>query len=635
QFAAVCYPHHEKGYRHLAYPARHSKIASHATLVWSLDLPSTSDPNRWLHQLFTERYANAAPPVSRTPNVGYMPGATRLRDWPQLPPPRLVVRRPNGDKFTMPGTVEIGGWNWYAESPVEAAYARNDTKAIQALKEDLHYLVRRARAFTVGGESCVFWDKPIEGRWKDEWGGEPVRTLHNANGFAVGIAMIDIWRHEHATHPQESASLLPYIDGIFNWARHMVWTRNEFSDVPASPFAIGATLPAVFLLDYYFTFRHRPERAERARAALDLAVSLAYRYLAAWPSDNNVFDNKDPSFLMEPNSGANWAGAPCANEVAWFLDVLAQVYVHSGDAKLGYMLRGALDRSHLLYRDEEKPALEDYDRNAFTEGWGVYGGSGPGEDHRYDYGWANDLLYAWPIGNAAARVVCGERAVLACTKTAEHFDIEDYRSDGAGAGGDFAFRIVSERKKPFDIALSYPQVNLAGKRVRVERGGKRSDWTDVTRPPHAPASLYIRGLCNGDMVIVGDPRLEAPPLEMARLFEAVTPPTANGKNGGRRAIRAAGGDEGSFDLVPLDYDTEIKADWADLDSWAGWASGLRWAFGVPFWLGDPRAADCEVARSGPIKFSRPIAGPATLFFVYAATGKDAWFSLALDNGTTS
>ncbi|MBM3890349.1 MAG: alpha/beta hydrolase, partial [Verrucomicrobia bacterium] len=267
QLVAVCYPHSEEGYRRLAYPPRQSRIASHATLMWSLDMPSTSDPNRWLHQRFTERYANAAPPVPHTPNVGYMPGATRLRDWPQLPPPRLVVRRARGDKFTVPGTVEIGGWNWYAESPVEAAYARHDTNALAALREDLNYLIQRARVFHVGGDPCIFWDKPVEGRWRDEWGGEPVRSLHNANGFAVGIAMTDLWRHEHARNPQETANLPAYIDGVYHWAKHMVWTRNEFSDVPASPFAIGATLPAVFLLDYYFTFRHTPERAARARAA--------------------------------------------------------------------------------------------------------------------------------------------------------------------------------------------------------------------------------------------------------------------------------------------------------------------------------------------------------------------------------
>ncbi|MBI5684748.1 MAG: hypothetical protein HZC54_06680 [Verrucomicrobia bacterium] len=635
QFVALCYPHDLNSYRKVAYPERRSRVASRADLFWSLNLPSTSDPNRSLHDCFQERYTDHAPRVPRTPNVGYMPGATRLNDWPALPPPRLVVRHEKGGTYEMAGTVEIGGWNWYAESPVEAAYLRYDAKAFAGLREDLDYLMAHAKTFEAGGEKCVFWEKPIEGRWKKKWGGEPVRTLHNANGFAAGIAMVDVWRHEHATNGDEAAKLLPFIDGVFNWAKHFVWSRNEFADVPASPFAIGATLPAVFLLDYHFTFRDTPERAERARAALDLAVSIAYRYLAAWAADNDKTDNEDPTFLMEPNSGQNWAGAPCANEVAWFLDVLAQVYVHSGDARLGYMLRGALDRWNLLYRDMEKPSLADYGRDAFTEGWGVYSGCGPGAGIRYDYGWANDLLYAWPISNAVARVVCGDRAALACVKTAERFDVTDYRSGGASAG-DFSFRVASERKKPFDIALSYPQVNLAAKKVVVQRGSERLDG-DVRRPPQAPASLYIRGLRDGDTVVVGEPKADAPPLAIARLLEQEPLPEAGrGKNGEfLMKLGPVSGDTGEFELLPLESDTKLTADWTKLDSWAGLPSGLRWAFGVPFWLTPMSAADGRIARRAPVKFLHGIEGPATLFLAYAATHKDAWFSLAMDNGTST
>ena len=638
QFVALCYPHDTSSYRKVAYPERRGRVTSRADLFWSLDLPSTSDPNRSLHEFFQERYVDHAPRVPHTPNVGYMPGATRLSDWPLLPPPRLIERCKEDDTYKVAGTVKVGGWDWYAESPVEAAYSRYDAKAFAGLREDLDYLMARAKTFEAGGERCVFWEKPIEGRWNDKWGGEPVRTLHNANGFAVGIAMTDVWRHEHATNPDEAAKLLPFIDGVFNWAKHFVWSRNEFADVPASPFAIGATLPAVFLLDYHFTFRHTPERAERARAALDLAVSIAYRYLAAWAADNDVTDNDDPTFLMEPNSGQGWAGAPCANEVAWFLDTLAQVYVHSGDARLGYMLRGALDRWNLLYRDMEKPSLSDYDRNAFTEGWGVYSGCGPGDGVRSDVGWADPLLYAWPISNAVARVVCGDRAVLACVKTAERFDVTDYRSGGAGgdSAGDFSFRVVSERKTPFDIALSYPQVNIAGKKVVVQRGKNRLE-AEVRRPPQAPASLYIRGLRDGDTIIVGEPKADAPAPVIARLLEQE--PLAETLRAKEQEplmkLRAVSGDTGEFELLPLEYDTKLEADWTKPGSWTGLPAGVRWAFGAPFWLTPPCADGGKGARRAPVKFHHGIEGPATLFLAYAATHKDAWFSLAMDNGTTT
>jgi hypothetical protein len=638
QFVALCYPYHAKSYRKVAYPERRSHVASRADLFWSLDLPDTSDPNRALHDLFQQRYAAHAPRVPRTPNVGYMPGATRMTDWPHQPPPRLVVRHPHDDTFEVAGTVEVGGWNWYAESPVEAAYASHNAGALARLKEDLAYLMEHAKTFEAGGDPCVFWEKPIEGRWNDKWGGEPVRTLHNANGFAVGEAVVDVWRHEHATNPAEAAKLLPFIDGVYNWAKHFVWSRNEFADVPASPFAIGATLPAVFLLDYHFTFRNTPERAGRAQAALDLAVSIAYRYLAAWTGDNDVTDNDDPAFLMEPNSGQSWAGAPCSNEVAWFLDALAQVYVHTGDARLGYMWRGALDRWNLLYRDAEKPSLADYDRKGFTEGWGVYAGSGPGDNNRYDFGWANDIVYAWPISNAVARVVCGDRAVAACVKTAERFDVADYRSGGAdgASAGDFSFRIVSGRQEPFDIALSYPQVNLAGKKVVVQRGGERLD-ADVRRPPQAPASLYIRGLRDGDTVVVGEPKAGAPPLAVQRLLEFDTAAEAGGapREAGPLKIGPAAGDTGDFELMPLQCDTRLEADWTKLDSWPGLPAGIRWAFGAPFWFTPWTETGGMVARRAPIRLPHDIAGPATLFFAYAPTQKDAWFTLAMDDGTTT
>ncbi|MCX6908679.1 MAG: hypothetical protein NTY01_11625, partial [Verrucomicrobia bacterium] len=601
QFVALCYPHNANSYRKIAYPEHRGRITSRADLFWSLDLPSTSDPNRSLHEFFQERYVDHAPRVPRTPNVGYMPGATRLNDWPELPPPRLIVRHKEDDTYEVAGTVEVGGWNWYAESPVEAAYSRYDAKAFAELEKDFDYLMAHAKTFEAGGEQCVFWEKPIEGRWNDEWGGEPVRTLHNANGFAVGIAMTDVWRHQHA-ETDEAAKLLPFIDGIFNWAKHFVWSRNERANAPANPFAIGATLPAVFLLDYHFTFRHTPERAERARAALDLAVSIAYRYLAAWAADNDITDNDDPTFLMESNSGQNWAGAPCANEVAWFLDVLAQVYVHSGDARLGYMLRGALDRWNLLYRDMERPSLADYGRDAFTESWGVYPGCGPGDGVRSENGSAESLLYAWPIGDAAARVICGERATLACVKRAERFDVTEYRSGGANAG-DCSFRVVSERKGPFDIALSYPQVNLAEKTVVVQRG-KDQFKADVRRPPQAPASLYIRDLRDGDTVTVGEPSAVAPPPVITRLLEyEPLPENLHSKEQEPlMKLRAGVGDTGEFQPLPLEFDTKLGADWTKPGSWAGLPAGIRWAFGAPFWLMPMGAADGKVARRAPVKF---------------------------------
>jgi hypothetical protein len=116
--------------------------------------------------------------------------------------------------------------------------------------------------------------------------------LHNANGWAAGIVLVDFYRHDR------TAEYLPLSDGVFNWTKHFVWTRNEFADVPSSPFAIGGTLSAAFLLDYYFAFKNDPERSARAREAVELARKVTYRYMPAWACDNDRDDNLDASPLL-------------------------------------------------------------------------------------------------------------------------------------------------------------------------------------------------------------------------------------------------------------------------------------------------------------------------------------------------
>ncbi len=136
------------------------------------------------------------------------------------------------------------------------------------------------------------------------------------------------------------AQVLEIVEGCLNWARHITWTRNEFADVPSSPFAIGGTLTSAFCLDYYFTFREDPARRGRADQALDLAQSFVYRYLTMWPSDNDRSDRFDSAFLWEPNSGRDWCGAACCNEVAWCLDTLAMTAANTADPVLIHALRG-------------------------------------------------------------------------------------------------------------------------------------------------------------------------------------------------------------------------------------------------------------------------------------------------------
>ena len=82
--------------------------------------------------------------------------------------------------------------------------------------------------------------------------------------------------------------------------------------------------------------------------------------MIAWASDNDHDDNLDSSFLWEPNSGRDWTGTACANEVHWNLDTLVQVFVNCGDPILHHYLRGALERWHLLYKDITQDSLAEY-----------------------------------------------------------------------------------------------------------------------------------------------------------------------------------------------------------------------------------------------------------------------------------
>ena len=222
---------------------------------------------------------------------------------------------------------------------------------------------------TVGGDACLYWQKPLSGAWLTNWGGPAVTTLHDSEGWYAARVLVELYRYDRA-HNQVKPSYLPAIDSLFNWAKHFVWTRNEFADVPSSPFAIGGTLCPAFLLDYYFTFRNDAQRATNATLALHLANVVTWRYLHPWAMDSDRCDGAlDSAFLAEPNSGRDWAGLGCANEVNWNIDALTQVYVHTGDPRMRYYLRGMLQRWPALYQPNYEDAISNYTSSeALTEG---------------------------------------------------------------------------------------------------------------------------------------------------------------------------------------------------------------------------------------------------------------------------
>lgn len=573
-FITLAFPYGGLRYGEQVYPKGGEVLASRFCLIVDVNLPGTEDPNERFQARLFERYADLLPLVPSMNDMSWLPGSGRSTDFPGAA--GLGLWGAGGETTFYPeGTLLVHGWGGHRELPIDAAVRRGDTAAIAQARTRIEALLATyGRTFTAGGEACLFWEKPLAGAWRDTWGGAGVTTLHNADGWYPARVLVELYRYDRA-RGQAKAEYAAAIDSLFNWAKHFVWTRNEFADVPSSPFAIGGTLCTAFLLDYHFTFRNDAQRQANAQRALHLANRVLWRYLPVWAMDSDRFDGAiDSSFLVEPNSGRDWAGLACSNEVNWVLDALTQVYVHTGDPRLRYYLRGMLDRWPVLYRPVYEDSIEDYGSDALTEGLGLFDGSGPGRGNRYNYGFTQPLPLNEPIGNSRVRVVAGIQACIAFTKHGSHSDVTDYRTDGNGG---CAFTLASSLGGAFDVSYSYPFVDVSRFSVRVLRNGvTRSLGSDeVTRPTHAPSSLYIKQLRAGDTVTIGNLAPTAPviPIEAPRTYRDT--------NGPPRTV-------GAFALLSVASDQVLTQDWTDLHSFAGLVAGERWLYGVPYWQ-SPRA----------------------------------------------
>jgi hypothetical protein len=616
-FVALVYPYGGKGYQQSVYPKGGERLASFATLVYSTTLDSANDPNRFLWQTWwaDETLRSRLPRVPAINDLSWIPGGSRLKTLPGAPEGRLIggVEGP----FQVPGSKLLYGWSWHNESAVAAPFKRGDKKRMAELEQEAAELVKYAKRFKADKEECVYWEKPLAGRWTDQWGGLPVTTLHNANGWAAGRLLLDLYR------VAGKKAYLPLVDGVFHWTKQIAWTRNEFADVPSSPFAIGGTLSTAFLLDYYFTFQNDPTHRTRALQALDMARSFTYRYMVMWTADNIRDDSLDSAFLWEPNSGRDWTGAACSNEVLWNLDTLAQTAVHTGDPILLWALQGTLSRWHLLYQEVYRDALTDYPSGDFTEGYGLAPGNTYGyPGRRAPYGFGGPLTLFEPVGETVVRVLAGEKAALAFDKDGVHTGIKTYRCTGPG---DFAVTFQSQRKE-FAATVTFPYADLSEKPVFLIRNRvakiRLEPGRQVIRDPNALWSFIVTGLRNNDTLVVGSPDLTtAEPLPtLPPLTQTAAPITE---------AQAA-----PFQTVPLAYDNVLNTNWEETSSFAGLWRGLRWIDGVPFVL--PPAGGRDVVTRFPARFPKPISGAHTVYVLYQAQpqegGAVALPIFLLDNG---
>ncbi len=584
-------------YNQLRTPQNGDVFASRFRVLFHTSMRHEDDPNQFVNEVIWSVYRDrltSAPPLN---DLLWLPTPYRLERFP-TPTLRRLLYRTKGDPFSLDGNLESYGVGW--DSPIDYVYATKKEAAIAGLREDLNQLAKLAVRFEVNGEPCVYWRKPIEGDWKPRFG-KGVPTLHNVNGWLIGMAFLDAYRNERNGGGAKpfASSLLPVIDGVLRWTKYILYTRNCYPDVPAAMFAWDAAPVAAFCLKYHFTFRNDPQRRELAQLALKLARSMTYRCLPLFASDNTPDDNIDASFFVEPNSGLPWLGAACANEV-WETAVgVLLTYLHTGDPILGHYLRGMVERFPLLFRDEVYPSVAQYG-NAFAERYGLYDGAEqpPGTHSSYGGLWGGLEKLIYPVAGAQVRVVCGERAAMAFNVQGTHTQLKEYRSAGKGH---FAFRL--EGKPPnadaqgrFDVVVTYPLFDLRDKPVRVN-----GEPREITRFAERFDTLLIRGVKEGDLIAVGEGVETAPPLPVQ--IAKPRPP--------REAWTEPG-----FKTVPLPANVTLNLNWDDHESMAGFFGGVRRIWGVPFALIEPSVNGGKAAVSHAVAMNQT----GTMLFALIGAG---------------
>lgn len=594
QFVSLVYPHGGTGFQSLVFPKPGTGIHSHGVLLWSLDLPATGDPNRFFYTYVWDRDRQRLPNAPSAVDLSWLPKDVRLQDFAGPGSDGRLILGVEAD-FQVPGSKQIVGWHSYNESAIAVAKAGGDEVSLHAIEEEAKRLLSYAKHQEIGGDDCVYWDKPLAGRWTDVWGGEQVKTVHNSDSFAAGRLLLGLYRY------QGKSEYLPTVDGVLNWAKHIAWTRNEFADVPSSPFAIGSVLSVSFLLDYYMTFRDAADEHHRneAQSALDLARTFMYRHMSIWVSDNNRSDNLDSAFLWEPTSGRDWTGGACSNEVSMVLNVLASTAVHTGDPFMMWALQGSLSRFPVLYQEAYRDSIADYSSTDFSEAYGLYAGNNWGVGGRAPFGGFFKLTMIEPVGSSIVRVTAGERAAMTFNKNGAHIGIRDYRYT---PDGNLAFTL-SGRRSGFDLSLTVPYVDISAKQVSLVRDGKSRllrPGTDYIRPPQALWSLLVRNLNGGDRIIVGIPDENSPVLPSASPVtgDPAQPPSLP---------------EWS-QVVRIPLDAVPDADWSRLDSWVGAPTDLIWSHEIPFMLSEGSMR----MLTKPVRFEKPMVGKRIIAVLYSA-----------------
>lgn len=585
-FIALVAPY-ARDYVNLAYPKCPLKVESHCRLLYDVDLPAWRDPNRWYHERLWRVYRDQLPGAPSQNDLSWLPAYARATEWPGVPaslPLTYTVpeKDPWESNFWEPGAIlaAVG-----SATVVDVWYRRGMTAQTAWLKEQLKYFLARVKRFDVNGEHCCYWEKPLEGKPRLGYAGDPT-TLRNVHGWAIANVMLAAY--EHDPDPQ----YLEVAEGVLNWTRYNICTRNDISDVPEAMFTIGWG-GTQFCLRYWRLFHSDPDKSGRAAMALDLAHNLAYRYTTLFMPDNAEDDNLDGTYLVEPNSGRPWTGQPCANECCAIPDELLRVYVETGDPILLAYVRGMVARWHLLYQQDDCESTATSE-TPFTEAWGLFDGCAiGGRDKRATYGAFGGFDLIKPVGDAPARVVCGSRGAVCFTQRGAKVDISDYRAGGPLSPGDafargLSFKVDSHLETSFELDVTVPNYDISGVGVMRLRAGKATWLTrgqDFEVPPGSLWDIVIHDVADGDVIALQAYNPQLPALDTRPVKTIDGPRDWSAQGFAMADLR------GPCNLAP-------SLDWDDNRSYAGVPWGDRVAYGVPFYLNPPWANDGKVAVVG-------------------------------------
>ena len=599
----LVYPH-AKHWVDLRHPLEPVRLESHFELVYSTELGADRDPNELVLKRFVREHLDLLRPAPAMNDLSWIRDPGRIR----LP---HVVRRSTGSGLThRSGPHYLEGafceldalmlGCTYPGDGVRAIYQAKNRRAIDRLHEDLELLKQHAVWKTIEGDRCCTWVHPLEGKFKDRWGGEECAGYRHKCTWQIGTAMAVVYANER------DESLLPFIDGVYNWTKHALYTRNGVCDIPWAMFChIGLAAGENFMLTYRQAFCNDPVRKRNLAEALRLATMVAYKSMWFYLADPDETDGMDPLFLGQAVVDRRWIGRVTWNECGWPPRTAIPLYCETGDPFLRYFVRGVAANFFVGYR-EDGGIAENVNISGETEPKGRRTAGTSGISNA-----AQLRRWAEPAGASRIRICIGEKAAIAFCKKTTDYDIADYAYKPEL---NCRFRLVARPgtpNEPLDVTITAPFRDLRTRAIRINGEPvppHRVELNDFTDGEDA----YVREVRPGEVIEIGDATgaTPAPSDPMPYRSRADAAPR---QLGGFRTIDLSG-------VV----DERLEMRFGEEGSWYGWLYGLKWRSRVPYYFLDPgltKGRACVRGRTG--ESPRVSLDPADcVFAVFAVHGEE-------------